>query len=155
MTALYNMIGVSVLVALCVGCFSTGALAQGAPAATPGLGGSLRGILQIKGKVLCAKCNIDEVRTARPDLSNLFAMTHRLGQLVIQIEEVNERSLWRHLMLAHVLHARGADRFFSQLAAEENLFQKVTISGLLRDTRILDISDVTVLKQDTSEDEEK
>ena len=143
--------------ALFVGCLSTGVLAQAAPAATPGLGGALRGILEIKGKVLCVKCNIDEMRTTQPDLSNLYEMTHRLGQFVIQIEEVSEPSLWRYLMLAQVLHARSADRFFLQLVAEENLFQEVTITGLLRDTRILDISGVTVLGKDTSEkgEEEK
>ena len=49
--------------------------------------------------------------------------------------------------------ARGEDRFFLQLAAEENLFREIEIMELLRDTRILDISGVTVLEQDSSEKE--
>lgn len=142
------------LLALLVGGFTTGAQGQAAPGVTPGFGGELRGILKIQGKVLCAKCTLDEVQKTQPELSNLYEISHRLGQVVMQVEEVSEPSLWRYLTQAPLLRARGADRFLLQLAAEENLFQEVEIMGLLRDTRILDISGVTVLEQGTLEKEE-
>ena len=154
MTTIVNAIRIGVLAVLLVGGFTTKVQGQVASGVTPGFAGSLRGITQIKGKVLCTKCTIDELHKTQPKLSNLYEISHRLGQLVMQVEEVSERSLWRYLTQAPLIRARGEDRFFQQLTAEENLFQEVEITGLLRDTRILDISDVTVLEQGTLEKEE-
>ena len=39
---------------------------------------------------------------------------------------------------------RAQDRVFQQLAAEENLFKEVEITGLLNNSRTLDIFEVTI-----------
>ena len=106
-------------------------------------GGGSRGMTLIKGNVLCAGCDLTEVRQAQPGLPHLYQLTHRQGQVVLQVRTVNGSGLWE-APLSPRLAVRATDRVFQQLTAEENLTKEVEISGLLRNTGTLDIATVTL-----------
>jgi len=64
----------------------------------------------------------------------------------MKVDTINERARWEGILgLSHQLAVRAQDRLFQKLTAEENLFKEVEITGLLRNTRTLDIGDVTIL----------
>ncbi len=107
-------------------------------------GGEARGITQITGKVVCAGCSLDEARKAQPDLPHLYQLTHKRGQVVLQVSEVNDSARFDALAWLPRIWVRAADGLLQQLSAEENLFKEVEITGLLNNTRTLDIFGVTI-----------
>ena len=136
-TNLHRSIGVVLLV---IG-FATSAAGQGTSG--PAIGGESRGITQIRGKVLCGDCNLTDVREDQSNTHNLYQVTYPGGQLVFQLEWVNEPQRWTDLVSSPQLHARGKASLFQQLTTEENVFRPVEITGFLRDTQTLDISEVS------------
>jgi hypothetical protein len=58
-------------------------------------GGESRGAVQTKGTVVCASCSLDEIRKAQPRESKLYQLTHRRGQMVMKVSEVND-SRWSY-----------------------------------------------------------
>jgi hypothetical protein len=48
----------------------------------------------IKGNVLCAGCELTEVRKAQPGLHHLYQLTHKRGQVVLQVKTINGSGLW-------------------------------------------------------------
>ncbi len=111
----------------------------------PSFGGELRGITQFRGSVVCVGCSLEEVQAARPHLTDLYELRHEQGRVVMEVDTINERARWENILgLSHRVAARAPDRLFQRLTAEENLFREVEIVGLLRNTRTLDIGDVTI-----------
>ena len=118
--------------------------AQGfAPGGLSSFGGGNRGMTLIKGNVLCAGCALDEVRQAQPGLLHLYQLTHKQGQVVLQVKTVNGSAMWEAPMSPRFA-VRAKDSVFQQLTAEENLMKEVEISGTIRNTRTLDIATVTI-----------
>ena len=126
----------------------TGVRGQAPGGLTGSFGGELRGITQFTGHVVCVECDLEEARQAQPDLTDLYQLNHEQGQVVMQVESFSdsaEHRRWESIVgLSHQLHARAADSVFEELTAEENLFKEMTITGLLRSTRTLDIESVKV-----------
>lgn len=123
-------------------------LTTGAGGQVPGgglssFGGETRGVVQIRGEVLCAGCSLDEVRKTQPDKHALYQLTHKRGQIVMQVKEIND-TRWRSLVWPPLLWVRAKDSVFQQLTAEENLMREVELTGLLRNSRTLDIFVVTI-----------
>ncbi len=128
--------------------FMLASLATSVQGQVPGgmgsLGGESRGIMYIKGSVVCAECTLDEARKAHPgERSKLYQLSHKQGQVVVKITEVNDSPRWSHLGRPQ-LWVRAKDSVFAQLTAEENLFKEIQITGLLNNTRTLDIFEVTI-----------
>lgn len=124
-------------------------LATGAKGQVPGggfgsFGGVGRGMLQLKGKVVCTSCTLDEAQAAQPSAHQLYQFTHKRGQVVMQVSEVNDALRWSQLTGSPRIWVRAADKVFQQLSAEVNLFKEVEITGLLKNTRTLDIFAVTL-----------
>jgi hypothetical protein len=64
----------------------------------------------------------------------------------MKIDTVDERAKWESVLgLSDRISVRAPDSLFYKLTAEENLFREVEVVGLLRNTRTLDIGNVTVL----------
>jgi hypothetical protein len=86
-----------------------------------------KGWVQFRGHVLCAKQPASTAHGSTP--SRFYRLNHRLGQVVIEVtvgaEELPYHSLWMN----------SEDQVFETLAAEENLFKEVEVSGLLREYR--------------------
>jgi len=58
-----------------------GAYAQGQGTNGPSsFGGELRGSTEIKGKVLCVGCTVDDVLNAQPEEHNLYLLKYDRGQ---------------------------------------------------------------------------
>jgi hypothetical protein len=96
--------------------------AQGfVPGGTGSFGGEIRGPVQLRGTVVCAKCTLDEVRKAQSHAHALYELTHRQGQGVLKITWVTNWQRWRLLAWPPRLWVRAQDGVFQQLAAEETL----------------------------------
>jgi len=103
-----------------------------------------RGLLHIKGSVVCEGCSLDEARKAQPNQPQLYQLTHEQGQIVMDVRSVNNSPTWRYFGWPAEIRVRAQDRLFEKLSAEENLFKDVEITGLLSTTRALDIFEVTI-----------
>lgn len=108
-----------------------------------GIGGGLRGMVVIKGTVVCTACSVHEVRKEQPVLRNLVELLRQEERTVLQIHTVNGSSLW-DAPLSVRWSVRAQDGIFRQLTAEENRHKEVEITGLLRNTSLLDIATVTI-----------
>src|SRR5262245_34852376 len=115
-------------------------------------GGELRGITQLRGSVVCVGCSLEEVQAARPYLTGLYEFRHAQERVVMEVDTINERARWEDILgLSHRIVVRAPDRLFQRLTAEENLFREVEIVGLLRNTRTLDIGNVTIFGPSVAE----
>jgi hypothetical protein len=98
------------------------------------------------GEVLCVGCTLSELQAAQPgNWQTLHQLTHRLGEVVMQVDTVNDSRLWHVGMLHPQILVQAENYLFQRLTAEENLFRKVAIIGLLSNAQMLEIFHVTVL----------
>ena len=107
-------------------------------------GRDARGGLHITGSVICAKCELNEIRSTQASAEQLYQFTHAQGSLVMRMRTVNDSPSWRYFGWPSEISVRARDEVFRQLTAEENLFKDVEIEGALSTTHALDIFDVTV-----------
>jgi hypothetical protein len=99
----------------------------------------------IRGNIICANCTLDEARRAEPKAGNLYEFEHDLGQVVVNVEAIDDRARWESIVgLTQELQARAEEREFRKLMAEENLFKEVEIGGILHSTRAFDIASIAV-----------
>ena len=102
--------------------------------------------VQFTGRVLCSGPTRKMQRAV--SASRFYQIKHRQGQVVMKITA--EAST----LLYHSLWLNGEDRLFEKLAAEENLFKDITISGLLREylptMGIVDLPTVQVIGEETN-----
>ena len=87
--------------------------------------------------------SLTEVSKAQPGLRHLYQLTHKQGQVVLQVKTVNGSGMWE-APLSPRFAVRAKDSVFQQLTAEENLTKEVEISGIFRNTGTLDIATVTI-----------
>jgi hypothetical protein len=141
-------LGTGVAAILLLAGLTTGAQGQVPGRGLGSFGGELRGITQFTGRVVCVGCSLEEAREAQPDLTGLYQLSHDDGQVVMKVESFSdsaEHRRWESIVgLSHQLWVRAAANVFDELTAEEHLFQEMTITGLLRSTRTLDIDSVRV-----------
>jgi hypothetical protein len=57
---------------------------------------------------------------------------------------IDDPQLWSYFAWPQQIRVRAEDKLFRQLAAEQNLFKEVEVTGLLRNTRTLDMFSVKV-----------
>jgi len=81
--------------------------------------------VQFTGRVLCS----GSTRKVQPAVSTsrFYQIKHRRGQVVMKM------TAGASALSYHSLWLNGEDRLFETLAAEENLFKDIEISGLLRE----------------------
>jgi hypothetical protein len=109
----------------------------------PAIGGSMRGVLRITGKILCVDCSADSVRRGAAQPGSLYEFASNEGRVVLSITEVNNRARWEAIAgLTHELTLRAPEPILEELTAEENLFREVVITGLLRSTRVVDVGSI-------------
>jgi hypothetical protein len=106
-------------------------------------GGAGRGLTILKGNVLCARCTLEDVQKGQPTLHHLYQLTHKQGQVVLQVKTINGAEIWES-PLSPRFAVRAQDRVFEQLTAEENLMKEVEVTGSLGTTQTLDIFTVTI-----------
>ncbi len=144
MVTLSKTFSVGVAAVLMVAGITTHALGQGAPGGVGSFGGESRGVLQITGTVVCAGCSLEEAQRTQPHGSTLYQLTHQQGRLVLEVSQVNNSHRWMLLAWPPRIWVRGRDSLLAQLAAEENLFKEVELTGLFRNSRTLDLFAVTI-----------
>jgi hypothetical protein len=138
-----KILGISILTAA-LGGLTPGVQAQVPSGGISPFGGELRGVTQIEGKIVCVGCSLEEVRKAHPDQTHLYQLTHEKEQAVMEVDKVNDPQWWSAVVFPPEIRVRSDSKLFRELTAEQNLFKKVTITGLLRDTRVLDMYSVTI-----------
>lgn len=109
----------------------------------PSFGPAGAGAVQIRGKVLCTSCSLDEVRRTQPYTSALYQLSYKQGQLVMQINWVSNASRWQRVVWPPRVWVRGEAGLLQQLSAEANLFKELEMTGFLSNTRTLDITSLT------------
>ena len=107
--------------------------------------------VHLQGKLLCTACTVQELRTTLPaPAPRLYQLNHRLGPSVIEAAPGTDPLPYKRLWL------RGANQLSHFLAAEENMFQHIEISGLLREymptSGVLDFATVRVVDAEQHED---
>src|SRR5262245_37620933 len=107
-------------------------------------GRDARGGLHITGSVVCAKCELNEIRSTQASTAQLYQFTHEQGSLVMRVRAVNDAPSWRYFGWPSEISVRARDEIFRQLTAEEILFKDVEIEGALSTTQALDIFAVTI-----------
>ena len=107
-------------------------------------GRDARGALHITGSVVCAQCNLEEIRPSQSDQGQLYQFIHERGTVVVRVRSVNDALTWRYFGWPSEIQVRAQDEVFGKLTAEENLFKEVEINGALSTTKALDIFDVTI-----------
>ena len=144
MTTLHRMISSMATVLLLVGITTSAHGLVGAGGA-PGVGvGNSGRMVHIGGTVLCTECSLEDVRQAHPGEHHLYQLNYTQGHLVLQVHWVNHSNRSIHLASPPHLWVRAADSVLQQLSAEENLFQELELTAMLRSTRTLDLTTVTV-----------
>ena len=110
-----------------------------------GIGGiGSRGMSLITGKVLCANCNLEQMRQAHPESRQLYQLNHAEGQIVVQVSSVNGQESWRAPQ-SDELRVRSLAQVFRALTSKDNMMKDIEITSLLsKDGRNLDIFDVAV-----------
>ena len=140
----FKRITIGVAAALLLAGVTSGARGQVAGGGLSAFGGAGRGMTIIKGNVVCAGCSLEEARKAQPNEHQLYEFMHQRGQVVMKVSSVNDSQMWGRFIWPPWIWVRAQDRVFQQLAAEENLFKEVEITGLLNNSRTLDIFEVTI-----------
>ncbi len=106
-------------------------------------GGELRQMTQVKAKVVCTNCRIDEVRKTQPNsAAKLYQLSHSDGQVVIEVTGLNEEHRWRSIVGQANLFVRSSHALFEKLTADENRFQEIQLTGLLKSTRTFHLYDI-------------
>lgn len=145
MKTLGHTITLSIAALLVLGSLSTNARGFVSGGLTGPTGGESRGLLQLQGSVVCSACSLDEVPEAgRQSGKKFYELTHRTGQIVMDLEAVTEARRWSTSLGPRRFSVRAKDSVFQQLMDEENLFKNVEITGVLRNTRTLDMAAVTI-----------
>jgi len=100
--------------------------------------------IHFRGQVICAGCTLEEVRAAPPaSCALLYELAHQQERVVMEINPEYAS------LPAHRLWLRGGEHALRVLAAEENLFKEIEVSGLLREPLptlgIVDLPDVRIV----------
>jgi hypothetical protein len=89
-------------------------------------------------------------------LTDLYELSHEKGKVVIRVSSVNESTSndtesgdvsnrWTSISQPPQLSVRAEDNLFQKLMNKNNHAKELEITGIIRTTRTLDISDITVL----------
>ena len=145
MKTLGQKITLSIATLFMLGSLSTSARGVISGGFTGPTGGESRSLLQLHGSVVCSDCSLAEVTEVQGLTGKKFyELTHRKGQIVMDLEAVSGTRRWSTSLGPRRFSVRAKDSVFAQLMAEENLFKAVEISGVLRNTRTLDMAAVTI-----------
>ncbi len=141
-------IRIGVAMSLILAGIATGARGQAGGGGAGVLGGEMRGLLKIKAKLICAECDLDQMRGSGLRRRKLFQLNHRDGQVIIEVQWTSEPQRWANQLSRRIV-VRAADSVFQKLTAEENMFKEVELTTLLRKSMTLDLFEVTIRGQST------
>lgn len=138
----------SVMTAFLLGSLTTSAWGQRPGFGPPSFGGELQRLTEFSGQVVCVGCSLKEARKVRPRLLNLYQLNYGEKQIVMKIDsfaDPSDRHYWQTVVgPSDQVTVRAADAVIDKLTNEENLFREMTVTGVLRSTRTLDIGSVKV-----------
>jgi hypothetical protein len=143
MNAFSKTLSLGITAALLLGSLTTGASGL-VPGGASSIGGGARSYVRMTGTVLCAQCNLNDIRSMQPQKSHVYELTHTQGQVVMEVTQLNHPNTMVYLAYPPRLQVRASDTVFARLTAEENLRKEVEITGMLNNTRTLDIFDITI-----------
>jgi hypothetical protein len=99
--------------------------------------------IQLREKMVCIQCSLAEVQKLQPNNSQLYQLTYRQEQGVMEVSWVSNTRWWNHLTVPR-LRIRGEESLVQKLMAEENLSKEIEVSGILNSSQILDLHAVTI-----------
>jgi len=122
--------------------------------------------------MICTQCRLADVQRLQPNNHRLYELTYRQAQGgmptsqsqpysqyhpyieeeqltdrqaqgVLEVSGVSNPRWWNHLTEPR-LQIRGEQSLVQKLTAEENLMKEVEVSGVLNDSQILELQEVTI-----------
>ena len=116
------------------------------PGSSGTVGGEARGVTFFRGTIICVDCSLAAAQAANPRLGRLYAFNSDRGQIILSMNDADDRMWWEAITgLPNRFWLRGPEEVLNSLIAEENLFKKVEVAGLLRKDGIFDVGGVTFL----------
>lgn len=151
-----RVMGLVVLVAVLLATSEEQSFARGTGGAGPGaFSGELRGVYQVRGKVLCVGCSVQDVQKASPThLHDLYTLKNKGQHIVFQITQLQNTASGRESLLGRweaitgvtrQLSLRAEDGVWQTLIAPENQRQELQLTGLLQHTGTFDVAEITLL----------
>jgi len=58
-----------------------------------GIGSESRGLTSVGGRVLCARCDLEDIETSQVDVIGLYELQHRQGQIEMQMARLQRRQV--------------------------------------------------------------
>src|SRR5262245_5240644 len=77
--------------------------------------------ISVRGKVVCLGCKLEDVQQQHPEAHSLYQVTYQQGQVVMQIDEVDDLRRWQRDTMSNTLHIRAADDVLAQLTDEQTM----------------------------------
>lgn len=145
-------VAITMLVGVTTGAFGQAPSGGGAGAGSSSV--STKGLVKLRANVVCANCSLEEAQAVHPDMTDLYELSHERGQVVVRMSSVNNSTtsedeevsgLWKDISQPPQLVVRAEDSVFQKLVDEKNRTKAMEITGVLRTSRTLDITDITVL----------
>ncbi|MGE0683483.1 MAG: hypothetical protein AB7P69_21605 [Candidatus Binatia bacterium] len=121
---------------------------------TPDFLGGFSGLTEIRGKILCSACTVDEAKQRTGKTLDVYLLKRGREQAVMHVTGVRSSATGREgviggrwdaiVGLTNELKVRAEEQLWRQLIAEENLRKTITIKGALHSTQTFDITEVSV-----------
>jgi hypothetical protein len=147
-----GMVAILMLIGVTTGAFGKGV--GGGTGAGSSSAMTTKGLVKLRANIVCANCSLEEAQAVHPSMNDLYELTHDRGKVVIRVSSVNNSTssedeevsgLWKDIGQPPQLTVRAEDSVFQKLVDEKNRTKEMEITGVLRTTRTLDITDITVL----------
>jgi len=100
--------------------------------------------ISLRGKILCLGCSLEDMQKQQPQAHSLYQVTHQQGQMVMEINEVDDLRRWQQDTLSNNLHIRAAADVLSQLTDEQTVQKEVELAGRLGSDHVLDVTGIRI-----------
>jgi hypothetical protein len=138
-------LSIKVVTALLLAGLATGAQGYGPGREGGSMGGEHRALTQIRGKVICVGCFLNEAQEEQPHKTDtLYQFMHKQGRVVLQVRTVSDPQEWQAFAWPPQLRVRAPETLFEKLTAAEHVGKELEISGRLRRDRTLEVTSVTI-----------
>jgi hypothetical protein len=101
--------------------------------------------VQLKGKVVCTGCSLEEARQAQPHryANHLYLITSQKGQAVLEVDWLSNPHWLSYLTTPHV-QVRGDDSLVGKMMEQENVQKEIEVSGRLANPRTVDVTAISI-----------
>ncbi|MGH8009117.1 MAG: hypothetical protein ACREQ3_19195, partial [Candidatus Binatia bacterium] len=90
----------------------------------------------------CTGCSLADVRKVKSDNARFYQLSSKQGQMVIKVEK--ESALWNRLA-SEQIWVRAQSSLLQKLSAKENQSKTIEITGIVSNSRTMDVNGITII----------